>query len=51
VETKVYMMVPRETQPEYLDVAATLGDAAEVIPLRVLTDSDPLLDNLYNEPQ
>jgi Fe-S-cluster-containing dehydrogenase component len=51
VQTKVYMMVPREAQQEYLDVAAALDDAPQPMQLRILTDSDPMLANLYSSPE
>ena len=50
VQTKVYLMVPREGRTEYVDVAAALDDyiAPTTISLPILSDSDPMLANLYN---
>jgi Fe-S-cluster-containing dehydrogenase component len=52
VQTKVYMMVPRDAQPEYLDVVAALdgGRGHDPLALRVLDDADVMLDNLYRGP-
>jgi hypothetical protein len=47
VQTKVYMMVPRDAQPEYLDVAAAIDGELSLAPLRILSDSDPMLANLH----
>jgi hypothetical protein len=47
VRTKVTMMVPREARPEYIDVAAAIDGARGPTPLRVLSDSDPMLANLH----
>ncbi len=46
VRTKVYMMVPRESQPEYIDVLATLEGSTSVKPTAAI-DSDPMLVNLH----
>jgi Fe-S-cluster-containing dehydrogenase component len=49
VQTKVYMMVPRESRPEFIDVAEVLNghDADEPSPLRILNESDLMLANLH----
>jgi hypothetical protein len=44
-------MVPRDGQPEYIDVAAAIDGTPDAVPLRVLTDSDPMLANLHPTPR
>jgi Fe-S-cluster-containing dehydrogenase component len=53
VRTKVYMMVPREAQPEYIDVLTALDGAGtpEPAPFRILSDTDPMLANLHSNPE
>lgn len=49
INTKVHMMIPRDTQPEYIDVVEVMEDAAESQPvtLNVLTENDLMLDNCH----
>ena len=46
VRTKVYMMVPREVQPEYIDVLSALADDRDAV-IEVRVDNDPMLANFY----
>ena len=51
VQTKVYMMVPRDPRPEYLDVAAAMEGDARPVALPVLNDTDPMLANLHSRTE
>jgi Fe-S-cluster-containing dehydrogenase component len=50
VRTKVFMMVPRDVRPEYVDVTDALdgAEARRSTTLRVLNDSDRMLANLHD---
>jgi hypothetical protein len=50
VRTKVYMMVPRDVRPEYIDVVAALDGyvPSATTSLPILSDRDPMLANLYD---
>jgi hypothetical protein len=45
------MMVPRDSQPEYIDVVAAIDGARGPIPLRVLDEFDPMLANLHDSSE
>ena len=52
IETKVYMLFPRELRPEHLDVASALDSpapsaAATDVSLPILEETDPMLAGLY----
>ncbi|MBX7075390.1 MAG: hypothetical protein K1X71_19785, partial [Pirellulales bacterium] len=47
VQTKVYMMVPRDAAPEYLDVAALLDEGLPARRPQLTVLDDPLLANLH----
>ena len=50
INTKVQMMIPRDSQPEYIDVADAMRDRGlgKEVKLNVLSDNDLMLDNVYS---
>ncbi len=50
IRTKVHMMVPRDSQAEYIDVADAMQERSlgKEVSLNVLPDEDMLLENVYS---
>lgn len=50
INTKVQMMIPRDAQPEYIDVADAMREngLGKQVTLNVLSGDDLMLDNVYS---
>src|SRR5690606_730963 len=49
IHTKVQMMIPRDSRPEFIDVADALNETAsgKDVTLNIISSEDIMLDNLY----